>query len=664
MGPPAATCLILLGASLLLFDFRTRSGRAPYQIVALLATAVPAISLLGYLYHVRQLYGVAALTGIALQTASSFLLLGMSVLLARPDAGFMRVLAGRDSGALLTRRLLPWAFFLPITITTVRVLGEQAGLYDPEFGRALLAFAFMIAFASLIWWTGRVVRRQEDTAESSRTEIQDRLVQSLETMNDGFIACDSGWRITYMNASAEIITSLVRDRVLGRDFWEAFPDAVGTEVERHYRRAMQERVPVQFETFYEPYGRFFENEVLPTADGGLAIYRRDITDRQRALDVLQDADRRKNRFLATLAHELRNPLAPVRNAVQLLRLKKNPEPDAAWAHAVIDRQVDHLTRLIEDLMDVSRISYGKLELRKERVSLAEVIAAAIESSRPSIESLRHRLVVQLPDQPLSLNADSIRLAQVFMNLLTNAAKYTPPGGTITLAAAREGSDVVVRVCDTGAGLPAEQLPHLFEMFFQSGDVLKRTQGGLGIGLALVRHLVELHGGTVTATSEGKNLGSEFRVRLPLALDPAPEPARPPASGARPSLQGRRVLVVDDNRDATTSMVRLLEITGAETRNAYDGQQALALIAREEFEIALLDIGLPKVSGHDLAREIRKQEWGKKAVLVALTGWGQNDDRERSKEAGFDHHLVKPVSPEALLSLLAGAGVPSSEELGG
>src|SRR6185295_14514885 len=223
------------------------------------------------------------------------------------------------------------------------------------------------------------------------------------------------------------------------------PDAVGTEVERQYRRAMQERVPVKFETFYEPYQRHFESEVIPTADGGLAVYGRDITDRRRALDVLHDADRRKNRFLATLAHELRNPLAPVRNAVQLLRLKQNPEPDAAWAHAVIDRQVDHLTRLIEDLMDVSRISYGKLELRKGRVSLAEVIAAAIESSRPSIEAQRHRLVVQLPDQPLSLNADSIRLAQVFMNLLTNAAKYTPQGGTITLAAAREGSDVVVRV---------------------------------------------------------------------------------------------------------------------------------------------------------------------------------------------------------------------------
>lgn len=652
MGPPAASCLALLGLSLLFFDVRTPRGRAPCQLLALGAMVVPAVSILGYLYQVRQLYGIAQLTGIALLTSFSLLTLGISVLLARPDAGFLRRLVGTDSGALMTRRLLPWAFILPITISTVRQFGERAGLYDPEVGRALLSLAFMGILATLIWWTGGIVSRQEKVAESERSRIQERLVQSLEAMDDGFLACDADWRITYMNGASESVTRMKRAHVLGHVFWEVFPDAIGTEVDRQYRRAMEERIPVKFETFYHPHQRYFECEVLPTGDGGLAIYGRDITEKRAAMEMLQEADRRKNRFLATLAHELRNPLAPVRNAVHILKVHGNPDPEVARAHAIIERQVEYLTRLIEDLMDVNRISYGKLELRKERVTLAEVIAAAIESSRPAIEGLKHDLVVQLPDQPIPLDADSTRLAQVFMNLLTNAAKYTPQGGTITLAADREGSDVVVRVSDTGAGLSMEQLPHLFEMFFQTEDPLKRTQGGLGIGLALVRHLVELHGGTVTAESAGLNRGSVFQVRLPVALNGAPASDSAAPSTGRASLDGLRILVVDDNKDATLSMAELLELSGAETQKAFDGQEALALIARAEFDVALLDIGLPKVSGHDLAREIRKQEWGKKAVLVALTGWGQNGDRELSRNAGFDHHLVKPVSPQALLQLLA------------
>ena len=653
MGLPASTCLLLLGIALLLLDVRTRRGRAPYQYLLLPVLAIPTISALGYLYHVPELYGIGGMTGIALQTAGSLLLLASSALLARPEAGFMRRLVGRDSGALLTRRLLPWALLLPVALTLVRLAGERAGFYSTEVGRPILSFAFMSAFATLVWWTAAIVSRQEQAAERQRSEIQGRLTQSLETMNDAFVACGPDWRITYMNATAERVNSARRDEAVGQDFWTAFPDAIGTDVERQYRRAMQDRVPLKFETFYEPYQRYFEIEVLPTSDGGLATYGRDITDRRRALDVLEDADRRKNRFLATLAHELRNPLAPVRNAVHMLRLKGRAEPDVAWAHAVIDRQVDHLSRLIEDLMDVSRISYGKLELRKERVTLEEVIAGAIESSRPFIEANRHQLIVRLPEQTLLLDADSVRLAQVFMNLLTNAAKYTPAGGTITLSAERQGSDAVARVTDTGVGLTAEQMPHLFEMFYQTEEILKRTQGGLGIGLALVRHLVELHGGSVTAESAGSNQGSTFCVRLPLAADQTRSEAGSAASGPPFRLEGRRVLVVDDNRDAATSLVRLLQMTGAQVQSAFDGVEAMALIDACEFDVALLDIGLPKVSGHDLARAIRARNWGKQATLVALTGWGQDEDRELSRDAGFDHHLVKPVSPSSLVNLLAG-----------
>jgi CheY-like chemotaxis protein/two-component sensor histidine kinase len=412
---------------------------------------------------------------------------------------------------------------------------------------------FIFVFTALVWWTGGIVSRQERAGESVRSEIQGRLVQSLE-----------------------------------------------------------------------------------------------------------DADRRKNRFLATLAHELRNPLAPVRNAVQLLRMKRNPDPEAQWAQSVIDRQVDHLTRLIEDLMDVSRISYGKLELRKERVQLTEVVANAIEGSRPMIAAQKHELHVKLPNEPLALEADPVRLAQVLMNLLTNAAKYTKPGGAITLSAERLGSDVVLEVADTGVGLASDQLPHLFEMFFQTEEV-QRTQGGLGIGLALVRHLVELHGGTVTAHSEGIDRGSQFRVRLPLVVGrPAESPKAPPRSSERPKLEGRRVLVVDDNEDAATSLALLLEHAGAKSHTARDAESALELADTTEFEVALLDIGLPKMNGHDLAREIRKRPWGSKAVIIALTGWGQEGDRELSKGAGFDYHLVKPVSPDSLLKLLATMSESSSE----
>ena len=537
-----------------------------------------------------------------------------------------------------------------------------AGWYDLEFGRVLLVLSFIVLFTAIVWSTGRIAFRQEAASASAQAEVQGRLVESLENMTDGFTALDPDWRITYMNAAAERITGIRRDSVLGRNLWEAFPDALGTAVEREYRLAMAKRVPVTFETFYEPYQRYFENDLFPTADGGLASYARDVTERRRAMEILRDTDRRKNQFLATLAHELRNPLAPVRNAVQLLRLKGKTEPEVQWAHAVIDRQVDHLTRLIEDLMDVSRISHNKLELRNGRVTLSEVVAGAIESSRPLIEANLHKLSVTLPKEPVFLEADAIRLAQVFMNLLTNAANYTPPGGEITLGASKEGSEVVVRISDTGIGLSADQLPRLFEMFFQTDDVLQRAHGGLGIGLAIVRHLVTLHGGTVTARSAGVGRGSEFTVRLPLSPDQTD--VRPPSAlraPSRPGLQGRRVLVVDDNKDAAVSLSTLLEIAGAETHMAHDGEEAVALAKRLEFDVALLDIGLPKMNGHEVAREIRKRSWGSAAVIIALTGWGQAEDRALSREAGFDHHLVKPVGLEELLKLLAGLRKPPRED---
>ncbi len=376
-------------------------------------------------------------------------------------------------------------------------------------------------------------------------------------------------------------------------------------------------------------------------------------ERLRLLNRLKEADRRKDEFLATLAHELRNPLAPVRNAVQVLRLKGSDQPDLRWSREVIERQVEHLTRLVDDLLDISRITRNKLELRKQRVELADVVNAAVEASRPLIERCGHELTVTLPPRPVHLEADLVRLSQVVLNLLNNAAKYSERGGRIWLTAGREGSDVVVSVKDTGVGIPAEKLPCLFEMFFQVERSLERAQGGLGIGLSLVRRLVELHGGRVEVRSEGAGKGSEFIVRLPALVEspPAPRPQEPGGTGEVPAAPPRRMLVVDDNRDAADSLAMLLRMTGHEVHVAYDGLAAVAACERLRPEVVLLDIGMPRLNGYDACRRIRAEGWGSGMVLIALTGWGQEEDRSRSAEAGFDGHLTKPVDLTALLQLL-------------
>ena len=380
----------------------------------------------------------------------------------------------------------------------------------------------------------------------------------------------------------------------------------------------------------------------------------DITDRRRMEEELKEADRRKDEFLATLAHELRNPLAPIRNGLQIMRRAGDDKEAVEEARGLMERQLQQMVRLIDDLLDVSRITRNRLALRKERIELATVVQDALDTSRPHIEASGHELAVTLPPRPIHVNADPTRLAQVFSNLLNNAAKYTEPGGRIALTAEREGSDVVVRVGDTGIGIPAEMLPRIFEMFTQVDRSLERSQGGLGIGLTLVRRLVELHGGSIEARSGGHGLGSEFVVRLPaIAIPPAQE--LPPSNGEGRGIvapKGRRILVVDDNKDSATSMGRLLGMLGHEIRTAHDGQAAVDAAAAFRPDVILLDIGLPILNGYEAARRIRGQPFGKEMILIALTGWGQEDDRRRSKEAGFDLHLVKPVDPDALEKLLS------------
>jgi PAS domain S-box-containing protein len=382
----------------------------------------------------------------------------------------------------------------------------------------------------------------------------------------------------------------------------------------------------------------------------------DVTALRERADELAEANRHKDEFLATLAHELRNPLAPIRNAVQHLGMEGLTERDVRTAREVIARQVTVMVRLIDDLLDVSRISCNKLDIRKEHVELAAVVDSAVESSRPLIQQCGHELTVSLPPQPVHLEADPIRLAQVLLNLLNNAAKYTKRGGHIWLTAEREGSDAVVSVRDNGIGIPGDMLARIFDMFAQVDRSLEQSQGGLGIGLTLVRRLVDMHDGSIEARSNGVDAGSEFVVRLPIFGQP---PQQPPPSSDGPratALSECRILVVDDNKDTADSLGMLLQLKGNDIRTAHDGLEAVEIAEAFHPELVLLDIGLPKLNGYEVARRIRQQPWGRDVILVALTGWGQDEDRRRSQEAGFNFHIVKPVELAALEKLLAGSQV--------
>lgn len=379
----------------------------------------------------------------------------------------------------------------------------------------------------------------------------------------------------------------------------------------------------------------------------------DIDEPKRLAEALKEADRRKDEFLATLSHELRGPLAPIRNAVQILNLRGPSEPILQSAKEVIDRQVAKMAVLIDDLLDINRITHGKLELRPARVKLASVLHHAMETARPYAELAGHELAVQLPAEPIYLNADAIRLTQVFSNLLTNAYKYTDKGGRISLTAVRENGEVVVVVKDNGIGIAPEFLPSVFERFAQEQSALERSQGGLGIGLALVKGLVELHGGTVSAQSPGLGKGSEFVVRLP-ALSEEGDLLTPHCASSKSNDRSgiaHRILIVDDDEDGAVSLAALLRLGGNEVQTARDGWEAIAAAERFCPDVVLMDLGMPKLNGLDACRRIREQAWGRDMMVVALTSWGTEADRQRTAAAGFDAHLVKPVEHATLDRIL-------------
>jgi PAS domain S-box-containing protein len=489
---------------------------------------------------------------------------------------------------------------------------------------------------------------------------------TLSSIGDAVIASDTRGCVRFLNPVAEALTGWKQAEAQGMalvDIFDIVNEQSRKKVENPTTRVLREGVIVGLANHTVLISRDgtekpIDDSAAPIRDAkgdlvGVVLVFRDVTEQRNAERALKQADRIKDEFLATLSHELRNPLVPIRNAAQLLKLAELPDADARWSRDVIERQVFIIARLLDDLLDVSRITRGKLELRREIVALSSIVDSAVETSKPLIDTAGVKLHLAVPSEPIFVDADPVRIAQVLSNLLNNASRYTDRGGEIWLTLKSDGKEASISVKDTGIGIEADVLPGIFEMFSQAKPALERSRGGLGIGLALVRGVVELHSGKIQAKSEGSGRGSEFIVTLPTVA--APSPSNNDKSAPDSSQTTReakcRVLVAEDNADAAESLVRLLRLNGHDVQAAYDGRQAIAEAEKFKPTVALLDIGLPDLTGYDVARHVRSQDWGKEMVLVALTGWGQEEDKRRTREAGFDQHIVKPVDPMLLLKML-------------
>jgi PAS domain S-box-containing protein len=529
----------------------------------------------------------------------------------------------------------------------------------------LQAFMAVVAVTALLLSSAIGERTRAADAARQSDEKSRRQFMELEalyrTAPVGLSLVDSSLRFLRINETLAEINGISIDKTLGRTLREVIPE-IAPLVEPIYRKVFKTAMPV---LGFEVHGMTPRESVardwlvnfypLPGLDGsvaGVSTLVEEITERKRAERALIEADRRKTEFLATLAHELRNPLAPLANALRLLEVVGNDGVIQVQARGIMERQLGHMTRLIDDLLDVSRINRNKLRLQKERMELAAAVQSALEATQPLMGELGHKVSVTLPTDKIYLQADPVRLVQILTNLLNNAAKFTPRGGSICLTARVQGDEVTVSVRDTGIGVPPEHLPHLFDMFSQTIPALDRSPGGLGIGLSLVRSLAELHGGRVEARSAGMNRGSEFIVHLPTAAPPLQEdPTKSVQKEPCCSSQSCQVLVVDDNADSTDCLSMMLELAGHQVQTARDGPEALEKAGEFRPKVILLDIGLPRMNGYEVARRIRQEPWGKDIMLVAVTGWGQLEDKKRAFEAGFDQHLTKPVDPDAFFELL-------------
>lgn len=513
----------------------------------------------------------------------------------------------------------------------------------------------------------RGARERSEYAEHSREQAE-RFRVTLASIGDAVVVTDAEARVRFMNPVAEALTGWGSDwdGQVATDVFQIRDETSGRAGRDPVQRVLTERQVVALENHTELVKR--NGEVVPIDDSaapifasdgeltGVVLVFRDITQRRKAerlvhaqKEALEEGDRRKNEFLAVLAHELRNPLAALRNASEVLRLAPADSAESDSARGIIERQVRHMARMVDDLIDVARVSSGRMTLRLAPVEIREVVQAATETTASLFAEKRHRLEVELPERPVFVHGDTVRLAQVLTNLLGNAARYTEPGGQVAVTVSTTPPNVVVAVRDNGMGISDELLPHVFDLFRQGHRLAGPSQGGLGIGLTLARRIVEMHGGTIEGSSPGLARGSTFVVTLPSSVPPPP----PPEAEAKTSRGTHRVLVVEDNTDARESLESFLRLSGYEVVGVGDGGQALLVAERFRPTVALVDLGLPDVSGYDLARRLRADPDLGRLTLVAITGWAQEEDRQQSVAAGFDHHLVKPVEPAAVSKLLAG-----------
>ena len=577
----------------------------------------------------------------------------------RPQLIVSDVMMPRLDGFALIRavRADPQLRPIPIILLSARA-GEEARIEGLDRG----ADDYLVKpfnARELLVRAGTLIRSAElrRRAEEARAQFETLLNEAPL----GVMLVDEDFRVAAVNPIA--LPLIGETDLIGRDFdavvRTAWSSADGEEITRRFRHTLQTGEPQVVPEFIarrrdRNVVEYYEWQVhrIPLPDGrrGVVCYFRDISRTVLAREALREADSRKDEFLATLSHELRNPLAPLRSSLEVVKRLASVPPTASAALDIMDRQMSHLVRLVDDLLEVSRITRGQVELRREQVRLDAAIRSAIETSEPLIRAGLHRLIVSFPDEPLLLDADPVRLAQIFGNLLNNAAKYSDRGGRIEVTVRRDGQEAVVTIRDSGDGIAPEQLAKLFEIFTRGERSSRRNQSGLGIGLALVRRLTEMHGGRVEASSDGVGMGSCFSVRLPLSVKEIA--ATKAGRRVHSSIDELSVLVVDDNKDAAESLAMLLRTAGAEIHIAHDGPTALAAFERSEPHVVLLDIGMPDMDGCEVARRLREIARPERVALVALTGWGQDEDRRRVREAGFDHHLVKPVELAALQALLA------------
>jgi PAS domain S-box-containing protein len=501
-------------------------------------------------------------------------------------------------------------------------------------------------------------RRRE---QESLRQSEERFRLLVEGVKDyGIFMLDVDGRIMSWNTGAERIKGYSAKEIIGRHFSLFYPpELIAADWPAHELRIARTEGRYEEEAWRvrKDGSRFWASVIISAIRDhtgelrGYAKVTRDLTQRQR-MQQLQEASRQMSDFVAMLAHELRNPLAPIRNAMQVMALRGLEDPQLEWCRTVVDRQVAHLGRLVDDLLDVNRVTTGKIQLKCELVPIALVLERALESSSPLIQERKHHVEISFPEEPLLLHADPTRLAQVFLNLLNNAAKYTPANGLIQISGKAEGQNIVVRVRDNGVGIAPDLLPKVFDLFVQGSRSLDRAEGGLGIGLTLVREIVRLHGGSVSVSSAGVQQGTQFTVKLPLVTRTRDQTRNghgtdEPATSARQ----RRILVVDDNSDSAESMALLLRASGHDVHTAHDGASALEQADAHKPEIVLLDIGLPGISGYTVAKRLRELPGLSAVKLIAMTGYGQEEDRKRSRDAGFDHHLIKPVDIAVLGALL-------------